>query len=232
MKKIKILLFPLLFLTSFYCGGQTVLLKYEEATEPLYDKGPNQKKFVQGLIKFGFVTPPDNSNAKIVYGSSVNLGLGLRKKFKMSSIYSLGWELELEYTDFKFEKNSSELSPVGTSIDTKRFDVSLIALGFFNRFNFDPNRGNFMGTYLDLGINAGYAYSMKEVYKYKTGYGEAVTKVSSLNYANTFQSDAFMRLGYSRLNLWLKYRITDFFESNSPVPEVPHIVVGLEIGLY
>ena len=76
MKKIKILLFPLLFLTSFYCGGQTVLLKYEEATEPLYDKGPNQKKFVQGFIKFGFVTPPDKDNAKIIYGKSVNIGFG------------------------------------------------------------------------------------------------------------------------------------------------------------
>jgi len=232
MKKIKILLFPLLFLTSFYCGGQTVLLKYKEATEPLYDKGPNQKKFVQGFIKFGFVTPPDKDNAKIIYGKSVNIGFGLKKKFKVSPIYSLGWQLEFDYMVYKLKNEPANTAPVGAEIDLKRFDVYSIRLGWFNRFNFDPHRGNFLGTYLDLGIDGAFAYTMKEVYKYDTGYGKAVTKVDNLDYINSFQSEVFAKLGYSRISFWAKYRLTDLLEKDSGKPELPRISAGIELGIY
>lgn len=222
----------ILLLAAMRCEAQTVLLKYDRETEPAYNKGPNQKKFVQGMMKVGFVMPPDNDESDVLYGGSVNLGIGIRKKFKVSGLYSLGWQMELEYTDYKFKKNDSVLSPAGTSIDTKRFDVSSISAGFFNRFNFDPHRGNHLGTYFDLGINAIYAYALTEVYKYETGYGEATTKVGALDYANGFQSDLTMRIGYSKISLYAKYRLTDYFKSDSNRAEVPRVVAGLELGLY
>lgn len=226
------LLFTLFFLASSYCVAQTVLLSYDKATEPKYDKGPNQRKFVQGFLKFGMITPPDKEETQVKYGSSVNLGFGLRSKYKVGAIYSLGWELELDYTTYKFEKDPAILSPTGSIIDIRRFDATALKLGFFNRFNFDPNRGNFMGNYLDLGINAGYAYSMKEVSKYSTGYGSAVTKVGNLDYVNSFQSEVFAKIGHSRIGIWAKYRLTDLFESKSEKPELPRMSVGIELGLY
>jgi len=232
MKKLASLILMILFFVVYRSEGQTVLLNYDRATEPKYNKGPNRDKFVQGLMKIGFVTPPEYGDAKLIYGSSVNLGIGLRKKFKVSGLYSLGWQFEYEYTDFKFKKNASELSPAGTPIKTKRFDVSALALGFFNRFNFDPDRGNHMGTFFDIGINIIYAYSMNEVYKYETGYGEAVTKVGDLDYVNSIQSDFVARFGYSKLSMYGKYRVTDYFESDSHRSEVPRVVVGIELGLY
>ena len=232
MIKIKALLFPLFFLASFYCGGQTVLLKYDEATEPVYNKGPNQKKFVQGFVKFGMVTPPDQDDAKILYGKSVNIGFGLKKKFKVSPIYSLGWQLEFDYMVYKFSKEPANLSPAGTEIDVRRFDVYSIRLGWFNRFNFDPNRGNFLGSYLDLGIDGAFAYTMKEVYKYETGYGKAITKVDDLDYTNPLQSEIFAKLGYSRICFWTKYRFTDLLKKDSGKPELPRISAGIELGIY
>ncbi len=228
----KTLLFPLIFLATFYCKGQTVLLKYDEATEPAYNKGPNQKKFVQGIIKVGMITPPDQDDANIKFGNSFNLGIGVRKKFKVSPVYSLGWQLELEYTDYKFKKDPAILSPVGSTIDTRRFDVSSLSLGFFNRFNFDPSRGNILGTYLDLGITGSLAYSMKEVYKYSTGYGNAVSKIGNLDYVNIIQSEVFAKIGYNKISVWAKYRFTDLFKASFVVQELPRMAVGIELGLY
>jgi hypothetical protein len=230
MIKCKAPLFVLILFTSFYCKGQTVLLNYDETKADKYERGPNQKKFVQGFVKFGMVTPPDQDNAKIKFGTSVNVGFGVRKKFKVSSIYSLGWQIEIDYTDYKFKKDPALLSPTGSTIDTRRFDVYSLRLGFFNRINFDPNRGNFLGTYLDLGIDGAYAYNIKEVYKYSTGYGKAVTKIDDLDYVNAIQSEVFAKLGYSKFNLWVKYRYTDLLKSNSGKPELPRITAGFELG--
>lgn len=229
MRNLKQILLVVLLLNVITAEAQTVLLNYNKVEEPKYDKGPNQKKFTQGLLKVGFVLP--EGEVDIEAGQSISWGIGLRKKFKVSSIYSLGWEFQFDFTDYKL-KDKSGLSPYSTPFDTKRFDISAISLGQFNRFNFDPGRGNFMGTYLDLGITGKYCLSMAEVYKYKTGYGTARTEVDDLDYVKTLQAEVFARFGYSHISVWTSYRFTELFKSTFHREEMPRIVLGIEVGLY
>lgn len=231
MKKHSHLFFLILFLCSLSAGAQTVLLNYDKATEPKYDKGPNQKKFTQGLIKIGFVLPVSDRQ-EIIAGNSVSWGFGLRKKFKISPLYSLGWEFQMDLTTYKIKRETGALSLFGTPIEDRRFDVSAVSLGQFNRFNFDVNRGNFMGTFLDLGVTGKYCLSMSEVYKYDTGYGTARTEVDDLDYVKKLQAEVFARFGYSHISLWASYRFTDLFKSKFQMQELPQVILGLEFGLY
>jgi hypothetical protein len=231
MKKHHHLFFLILFLCSLSAGAQTVLLNYDKATEPKYDKGPNQKKFTQGLIKFGFVLPVSDRQ-EIIAGNSVSWGFGLRKKFKISPLYSLGWEFQMDFTTHKLKRETGALSLFGTPIEDRRFDFSAVSLGQFNRFNFDVNRGNFMGTFLDLGVTGKYCLLMSEVYKYDTGYGTARTEVNDLDYVKKLQAEVFARFGYSHISLWASYRFTDLFKSKYQMQEMPQVILGLEFGLY
>ncbi len=231
MKKQNHLFFLILILCNLSAEAQTVLLNYDKATEPKYDKGPNQKKFTQGLIKFGFALPVSDRQ-EIIAGNSVSWGIGLRKKFKISPLYSLGWEFQIDFTNYKIKRETGALSLFGTPIEDRRFDVSAVSLGQFNRFNFDVNRGNFLGTFLDLGITGKYCLSMSEVYKYDTGYGTARTEVDDLDYVKRIQAEAFARFGYSHISIWASYRFTDLFKSKFQMQEMPQVILGLEIGLY
>lgn len=232
MKKLKTILLLVLLLNVISAKAQTVLLNYDKEAEPKYDKGPNQKKFTQGFMKFGFVLPSTSHEEEIETGTSVIWGMGIRKKFKVSSVYSLGWEFQFDFTDYKLKNKTGLVSPYATSIDTRRFDISALSLGQFNRFNFDPGRGNFLGTYLDLGITGKYCLSMAEVYKYKTGYGTARTEIDDLDYVKTVQAETFARFGYSHISIWASYRFTDLFITTFHMDEMPRMNLGIEIGLY
>ena len=231
MKKLTQILFLIFILNAVSARAQTVLLNYDRALEKKYDKGPNQEKFTQGLIKFGFVLPVSDRQ-EIIAGNSVSWGFGLRKKFKISPLYSLGWEFQIDFTNYKLKRAPGALSLYGTPIEDRRFDMSAVSLGQFNRFNFDVNRGNFMGTYLDLGVTGKYCLSMSEVYKYETGYGTARTEVDDLDYVKKIQAEVFARFGYSHISLWASYRFTDLFKSKYQMQEMPQVILGLEIGLY
>ena len=160
----------LLLLTIFCCiatSAQTVLLDIDSRQQlSRVDFGPNLKKFTHLTFHLGAVASNDRPGARIFYGSSINLSLGLRKKFKISRFYSVGYDIEWQYTEYKFKQRQGKTFP-DTIINnvSQRLDFSFISLGFYNRFNLDPSRGNFLGTIIDIGINASLDYSVKKISK-------------------------------------------------------------------
>lgn len=232
MKKARYILLAIILFVVYQSNAQTVLLNYDSKTEPSYNRGPNQKKFTQGYLIVGFITPPDQDGANLVYGSSATYGFGIRKKFKVSPVYSLGWDLKFDFTYYKIKQTANKKFSPGTTYDSQRLDVSSVSLGLFNRFNFDPHRGNFMGTYFDIAADVRYAYSILEIFKYKTTVGDVRTELSNLNYVKNLHSDLIARFGYSRICLWSSYRFTDLFKPQYNLPEMPRLTIGLELGLY
>src|SRR5205085_8212921 len=106
-------------------------------------------------------------------------------------------------------------------------------LGFFNRFNFDPHRGNFIGTYIDIGAIGYWDYSVKEISKNKLPDGSiSRTSVKDLDYTNDFSAKIYSRVGFSHFALYGSYRITDLFKTSSDFPDLPRMLFGFEFGLY
>jgi hypothetical protein len=230
----------------FSVAGQTVLLNVDQNNEiPETKFGPNLKKFTHFYLRGGFLASADEPGAEIIYGSSVNLSFGLRKKYKISPVYSLGFEIEYEYTDYKMKQETGKIFP-DTVINniSQRLDYSTFALGFFNRFNFDPSRGNFMGTYLDIGILGEYHYSINTISKNDLPDGTRQKVVTGdLDYTNTMNAKIIARLGYSHIALYGSYRLADLFDFEDPLimiapntptgyPDLPRVIVGIELSLY
>jgi len=234
-RQMKNKLFLFFWLMSFSAVGQTVLLNVDKDNETFnLENGPNLKKFSHLYLRTAFLVSADKPGAKIIYGSSVNLALGFRNKYKFTPVYSMGFEVELEYTDYKMKQTEGKIFP-DTIINniSQRLDYSSIALGYFNRINFDPQRGNFIGAYLDVGIVGEFHYSIKSISKNEMPDGtEQKVVESKLKYTNSTNAKAIARLGYSHFTLYGSYRLTDLFKSDSGFPDLPRVVFGFEFSFF
>jgi hypothetical protein len=215
--------------------AQTVLLNVDrKAEDRISQHGPNMKKFAHFLIRAGAIVSGDKAGARIEYGTSVNLAFGVRKKFKISPFYSIGYDIENEYTDYKIKQEKGKLLP-DTVINnvSGRLDYSSIGLGFYNRFNFDTRRGNFLGTFLDLGIMGEWHYSIKAIAKNENKDGTLNKNITKrLPYVNNINAKAYARFGYSHLSIYASNRITDLFKSSYDFPDLPRIIAGIELAVF
>lgn len=233
MKKTIQIVFLIFVICSMNGYAQTILLKVDQGKDSTFNKGPNTEKFTHFFLKFGFALPPDQEQSRVVFENSVYTSFGLRVKYKISKLYSMGWELQSEFSDWKIKQNKSKTFPdTLTYWSVQRFDVGTFAVSYFNRFNFDPKRGNTLGTFFDIGIMGKYDYSMVQVDKRDVSVGDATTRTDNLTYTNKLQSDLFARIGKGRVSLWTAYRITDLFKSSFGFKELPRAVAGIEVGLY
>ena len=222
-------------LISYSTKAQTVLLNVNTNNqEKMLEKGPNLKKFSHIFIHVGLLTSHDMPGARIIYGSSVNLAFGVRKKYKISPLYSLGFEIEQQYTDYKLKQEKGKIFP-DTILNniSGRLDYNSLCGGFYNRFNFDTRRGNFLGAFLDIGILGEWHYSIKSISKNKQIDGTILKSVvRNLPYLNNLESKLFVRIGFSHCSLFCSYRITELFKTSSNFPELPRLITGLEFAVF
>jgi hypothetical protein len=219
-----------LLITAATANAQTIVLQRETVQHSKQDHGPNLKKFGQVFFTVGMIASPDFPGAKIVYGTSAELGFGIRKKHKVGSVYSFGWLMGYEYTDFKLKQYSGKLISSPQQYDEQRIDINYVYLGLFNRFNFDPSRGNTLGTFFEFGARGKYAFSVSEIQKYKVATGNAQTSISGLKYFKDRQADAYVLIGHGHFSLWASMRLTELLEPSYNYPKLPNITAGLEIG--
>jgi hypothetical protein len=234
MKKLFILLLFALFFNE-RSAAQTVLLNVDRASETNKEKtGPNQKKFSHVIFRAGIVAFEDKAGARVKPLSSVNIAFGVRNKYKIGTVYSLGYDIETQFTDYKMKQDEDKIFP-DTILNnvSQRLDYTSFGLGFYNRFNFDPGRGDFLGTFIDLGIMGTWDFSIKQISKNKMSDGTLLKNiVKHLPYVNNFNSKVYVRAGYSHLSVYGSYRLTDLFKSSYHFPDLPRFIIGVEIALF
>lgn len=234
MKK-QFIIICIMFLTAITSSAQTVLLNVDREIESqVSDRGPNLKKFNHFYLRAALVASSDNPGARIHYGTSLNFALGMRRKYKISPVYSLGFEIENQYTDYKLKQETGKLLP-DTIINniSGRLDYATLGAGFYNRINFDPGRGNYMGTFFDAGIMGEWSYAVKGISKNKREDGVREKTISKqLPFVNNFNARVYSRLGFSHFSIFASYRITELFKPSFEYPDLPKLIAGFEIALY
>lgn len=227
-------IFCLLCMIRFSTVAQTVLLSVDRGTDSIPEqRGPNLKKNSHVFFNFGLVAGEDKPGSRIIYGSSVEYGFGVRKKYKFSPLYSLGWELGLNGKVFKLKQDNGKTFPDTLLNDVERMDYGTASVAFYNRFNFDPHRGNFMGTFLDLGFKGGWDFQVTHVIKNDLPGGSKIkSEITDLSYTNSFHYAVFARIGRSHLALYASYRLSKLFKSSYGYPELPRTTVGLEAAIF
>lgn len=246
------------YLVSFLClllpfsaFSQTILLEEDEAVDTTESNfGVNQKNSIHPFIAAGFTFGEEEEGGEINPLQSYNINLGIRYKRKLSNVFALGADVLFHNSIYNLGQDSTKLLGSMQTHEEEKYSIWTIGAEGFTRINFDPNRGNYMGIFLDLGAGIGYNFTVKHKILDELLTGEQMKlTLTQLDYPLRYRGWAFARFGYNRIALTGSYRLTDLWEEGEVVryeispdpdvprvahelPELPRIMVGVELSFF
>lgn len=228
-----------LFLTlCFFCmlcpdlGAQTVVLS-ENVKDTLQSEfGRNKKHFLHFFLGYGNVAGKSNKGSEINYDRSGGFSYGLRYKRKINGFCSLGFDVGYRGTNYSISQVPGKMFPDNVLHKSEKLSIKSVELALYNRLNFDINRGNYMGRFLDLGIAYNRHLEIAHVTFDELPNGNEVEVITrKLNYVKYNNFNVFARLGINKYIFTAGYRLLPLFKG-SAYNELPRFLVGLELGFY
>lgn len=218
------------------CGqAQRVLLQSTVAQDTTYEQyGPNRAFYNHLYFSYmPVVGAAGRPGAPLRYGSSAELAVGVRNKFRFSEHLSAGFDLRFVRRTYDLAQKAGKVLP--TPVQHYRESLVLSETQFepFVRLNVGP-RGNVIGRYLDLNSWAGWALSTAHRTEDRPGSGakKVRTVETGLPYLRRWPYGVGARLGTGRYAAVARYRLSNTFTAaaSPEFPELPRWTVGLEIG--
>jgi len=241
MKRILGLIVLLVVLGSS-AQAQTKIRQYNRLTDTLPDteSGPNMKRHKQIYMSYGVmpIGASEDPGADIVPFLSNEFQFGYRYKRKLASFFAVGFDLGYSHRSYRLDQDSSKVFPTSKLVKMEKITYDGLQVGLYMRFNFDVNRGNYLGNYLDLGGYAeGYGairHITKEEFDIATPNGASRKKTVSkgLVWSERYAYGAQARLGFGRFIVYGSYRLSDLVQNDvaDAFPEMSRLTVGLGIG--
>ena len=90
-------------------------------------------------------------------------------------------------------------------------------------------------TFLDVGAYGGYNFGLTHTFLDKNvlpNTKDTEVRSRGLEYANRIEYGAIARIGYKKLALYYKYRVSSFILSGYGYNDLPNMVVGLEADIF
>ncbi len=199
--------------------------------------GINERNYFHFRSGIGLIVGPSGSGVEIGYGRSLEAYTGFRYKRKLSGMFSIGLEPAYKYTGFNISNKDSStfldnyIWGKDTLHNRHKIGLHTASLGAFFRINFDPRRGNHMGTYLDLGAAGDYIFSNEYITRGEKRDGTLVkTKFTRNPFISRFQYYYNAKLGHNWLALTFSYRPSPVFKNSYNFPALPRYIVGIELN--
>ncbi len=205
--------------------------------------GQNKKHFAYSFINFGFIIPPSEGNgADIIYGQSHIFTYGIKYKYKINNIFSIGTGINYNSQIWNLQQNSSKTIPNNIIYDKEKIQLNNIGTETFLRFNIGK-RNNSIGNYIDISPYAELSYKTKHETVINSinsnnilGEEYNVTTNVHLNYIENFNYGIKLIFGLGRVSFFGKYRISNIFtpefKTSISNTELNRLIIGLEIGLH
>lgn len=223
-------LFLCIFFLALNINSQTPVLTEEvDLDSELPKYGPNRQNFSQFYISYG--VPFGKAEGELMEVNVIKssyFDLGFRYKYKLLRWNSVGVELAYRYNAYRL-KIDSKYDILLHSKD--KIKTNSFALGIFDRINFGKT-GNYLGTFLDLGVYGEYTYSRNYWYKDKQENGEIFEGLTKkLNSLEKFNYGLFANIGKNKVVVFAKYRLSDLVIDKTKFDEMPRFVAGVQLGI-
>ena len=231
MKKTAILLALLaLGLTGF---AQTILMQNTNPMKPYQEKkeGENLKNYSQGFIGFGVLAPVGTTHDDTYFGKSFVFDLGYRYRYRVSNFIHIGNDLSYNIQTNRLDHSGMKKVYDKMTHDRETIIQNELRISPFIRFNLTPNRGNYLGTYLDLGGYFGWNFLpiFRAVDKAHNG-NEKVKYIRNFDpNQNIYDYGVTGRIARNKNLLFVSYRLSDIMK-NKDLPELPRLSVGIQFG--
>jgi len=237
MKKIQLLL--LLSLVSFTLFSQENKLGKTSSS----NFGPANKHFAYSHINLGFFLPPVlGEDVCVFYGKSHTFEYGISYKYKISNNFSVGLGLNYNYQTWYIKQNSSKKIPDDILYDKEKIKTNNLSADVFFRLNFGL-RKNTMGNYFGIAPYGEWAFNTSRKTVKNTINSNSVvseeyitTTNVNLNYLENLNYGIQIKIGFERIAIYGKYRLSNLFTSNFKEnvssTELPKLIIGIEIALH
>jgi hypothetical protein len=213
--------------------SQDILLQQNvksDSIRPTY--GPNLKNFFHGYVGIGFPFSTSEESGYTKPMASTNFDFGVRYKRRFTNYLAMGVDLGINSASYKLKQNDSKTVPDNTINDKEKIQVNAVESAAWLRINVG-RRGNYIGNYLDLGAFGDWNFQKKHKTTNTNSDGEKIkVSTSKLKYVEDFSYGVLTRIGVGRYALTARYRLSDIFKSSYAMPELPRLIVGVEVGLF
>lgn len=219
-------------------AAQTVLIKQTvpENFEDIDDgHGPNRAHFSYPYFALGMHSEGySHENDTIIsplYGKSIEMRLGTRTRIKLNRFLGFGIDYELGYSaHFTNLKDAYALANFSPEVKKAKYQIYTIGAASYFQFNFEPKRGNQLGSYLDIGIFGGYNFGRKYSQTLKIGKEKSVYTLKKLQNFEKINYGVIARFGKSVWAIYAKYRYSNSFKNKTTIGnfELPRFTFGFE----
>lgn len=231
----------LILLVSIDLNAQVILLQEDVIADTVQStEGPNRERYKSTYTSFGLLFgPSENNGSSILPYFSYNVQSGARLKLKINKILSWGIESFFDFKSFRIKQSDAKtFGGEAPSLHKKEtFFVVAYDLAFFTRINFDPKRGDFLGTYLDLGAYGGYNFLRRhkivDTVNNQYGFEKGKYIASNLKYVEKFNYGVTARFGFGGMSVYFNYRLSNLFKPYRDLnyDELPRFEAGLSFDV-
>lgn len=231
-----------LFFIPFTLSAQDVFLKETvpaDSSEDIF--GPGRRHYVHPFVSTGVAFgPPENDEAAIKFWGSGLFDIGVRYKLKILKRWEMGIGVKYALETFRIEQDSGKKIFGPVQHEKEKLILNDLSGTYYNRFVFGK-RGDFVGTFLDLGVYGDLSLGKKQLTvdelqdPSSSGFEEIKSKRKGLTFVKDLHYGALARLGYNRWVLFARYRLSDLFKNggiSGEYPELPRFRAGVQIGLH
>jgi hypothetical protein len=231
-------------ITALLIGGvqqsmaQRVLLRSTTSRDTVRTTyGPNRAFFRHLYAGYAPVVGSANGpGAELRAFKSAEYFLGLRHKYRLSNYLATGFDLRYSRLTYALAQTDDKVLPSSAKHHSESLALQQVVVEPYVRINFG-RRGNVVGHYIDLTGWAGWVAGTVHTYEDRPGpmgAARAVVHERGLPYLRRWPAGVGGRLGSNRYAAVVRYRLTDTFTETAPVlyPELPRLVLGLELGLF
>lgn len=234
MKRIYVLVIVACFI-SLHLNAQEVLLHEDVTTDtikPIF--GPNYRHFLHSFFGYGVILGgTEGGGTAIRYGSSTDINLGVRYKYKVNKFFSLGAEAYYRAAIYSIRQDTLKIFPDTVMNNRERLTFHNISFGSYLRFNLEKKRGNRVGNFIDLGGYGEWTFRLNQFTRNKLPDGRLIrSNITGLDYYKTFNYGVQARLGFNRWIIFSSWRFSDYFYPSKNLPELPRLTLGLQLGFY
>jgi len=218
-------------------SSQTVLMMnnvHEDLAEQ--QSGENLGGFNMLVIKYGhYIDVP--AEIGIQTRRSFMMHYGILHKHKLNRSLSVLAEQGIGLNNFRITQDSVTFFKDSVTYDRERLTLFSWDFSLGLRFNFDRNRGNHLGWYLDVLVYGGWNFSRRRnIIMYGDLDNERVRyKITERrpDYMRRFNYGAEVRFGYSYLNVFARYRLSNLFRTSDvhTYPELSPWSAGILLTL-
>ncbi len=214
-------------------ASQTVVIEDDNPGD-VYEEtawGPNEQHFGYWFVSYGLPVPITTDN-NLKTAISGHLNFGYAYKHKLLSFVDIGAELSYSNYFYALDEPSRDALAPNKDWDKIRSKQNGMKANIFFRFYMSPRRGNYLGTYLDLGFYADYHMSSGWMYKLKDDFIKEKVSLKQNEDFETLTYGPSLAFGRDQFNFFAQYNITSVLTSKSTFPEMPAFVCGLKINMY